>query len=443
MGYSTDPEYMRVKTASGRMDGKKYAKTIYINTEQNMVLGRLKTIDTELDQMERAMVIMKEKRSKCAKLLEDIEEIQENLPSVEDVEMYFRDERISHIPSPLPSYTIPRKTSTTSVPAVHTSSTTIVGSPAVHTSSTTTVRASSTTTSGTVSSPLHPKKRYLKSTTEEEVVIKVTPTTSGTPVVEISSEESTEAKEHQPEQIMNVDTGLLEQIEREELREMESADIVDLGSQLGLDVTEQKFIPPPTQPQPLIYSREQVQQQQLQQLQSFLQQQQQQPQEQSQQPGRVYQFSVPINPQVEAIPYAGITIPQDRVEKAAQESIEILNPPIKHQILGFRGEPIPEDKHEVGRMYCDKCPASFVRKNEFRNHKDNCGYRVFTHKCMVCGNLYTAIGPCRGHVAKKHTGAFPYECEICHQKFQKQPEHSRHMNSAHPAQYKKKRKSPE
>ena len=100
--------------------------------------------------------------------------------------------------------------------------------------------------------------------------------------------------------------------------------------------------------------------------------------------------------------------------------------PLRSSELG----PVPENRQDPRRHYCDKCYASYTTKDELTRHKTyNCLKPIPQFICEACDKSYFWQSTLREHYYKEHVGVIMYHCTKCNQPFHWNNRVSKHRNA--------------
>ena len=89
---------------------------------------------------------------------------------------------------------------------------------------------------------------------------------------------------------------------------------------------------------------------------------------------------------------------------------------------------------------CETCSKSFSLKSTLETHKrvhDSNLKAKHSLACHVCGNVFVSKSSLKSHI-RIHTGAKPYHCEICNEKFRTPAQRKMHILSVHKEEEQKK-----
>ena len=128
-----------------------------------------------------------------------------------------------------------------------------------------------------------------------------------------------------------------------------------------------------------------------------------------------------------------MTIPPSTTLPTGSQSVDILveRPSRSSTRLRTSTEgPVPKDKQDPRRHYCDKCPCNYTRKDELKYHKTyNCLVVEKQFICDVCNAEYYEKDGLKMHYYRKHLNTFLYFCKKCNKGFMYKSRLSGHKNA--------------
>jgi len=93
-----------------------------------------------------------------------------------------------------------------------------------------------------------------------------------------------------------------------------------------------------------------------------------------------------------------------------------------------RAESLVAVKEEEGEHHCQKCPAVFQKHRSLVVHRQRMHNPKLTAKCNECGKHLSSKGSMKKHLlSHKPEHLWPYECPICHKKFQARADIPKHL----------------